>query len=971
MAKKAFVLGANYGLNYAKQDAKRIAALLQSLGYELPEDYLAIIDSVTLTKREVLEKLETIIASCGLRDTFIFYFSGHAVKQNNSLFLYLDSYDVNNEIKTILPILDILSCVKQSNSQNQLLILDCCFAGQANELITLMTSNCNNITILAGAAKNKKALEIKELQSGFLSDAFCKAVKKISEVSQQILLSDVIEKNQDLAKKSEYSREIEIVSTAHSSQPFILGESCRQRFEGLLRIDADFIEKQKAQKYVAEDFYSAAPLAQWWGVCRGLVALPQCYEQIETHVKMAVNGRNPLVGLLYGSGGMGKSTVMRALAVALAKSDFWVWWLDDIADFLASVEDKEQLANLWAFASQQFIFIDDWKKELMPDERAALLKLFRQVNKSDAATAKFILSSREWDSAELNQAWFYAHSTFNFDESHQEQDNKALLTQLGTQLPELKAVESSLSAMLKARAKPFHLLFITLRLAEQDKDLAVFLSKNTTKEADGLFRDIVEYDLNRFKNSEYEKGYFYALVLFAKIADFYKLPALIKEDFSLIAGWYNNHALTVDFENNLLKHYLSYNEKNFLVFNKDDFAETIVTLENAKAYLRSSEKNDVFKLIEQGSHRTTSFLLYILATYPEQILNNAEIITLAENCLAQKNTHFAYANLFLQKPTLFKDKRQTYIEQYLAFSNNHFFIVPYLKQLPKLEQITYAQQLLDAGNQHTNVICTCLTLLGQTDTDKAALYAQQLLDAGNKVPEVICNCLTLLGQTDTDKAALYAQQLLDAGNKDKEVICNCLTLLANENIEDEKLIAFATDKLRNWKNENTRVIIRCIPICQQLPEVKEAVTAILASNSSYYIKGILKTPLHHIPEWKKFSLAILENWRTKNRLFLGACLISYQKELDFLNPICQTILKKWETEIAYQKKRNYKVCDFHIIKSLAHPQLRQFAKQTATFMLMKENVSPHFLKKQLYNTAKAIVENNQYPKWENPVEFEE
>ncbi|MDV7394882.1 hypothetical protein RZS08_26085, partial [Arthrospira platensis SPKY1] len=98
------------------------------------------------------------------------------------------------------------------------------------------------------------------------------------------------------------------------------------------KIDEAFIEKERNRSDGActpERFYVADPNAQWWGVFNDLVAPHSYYPGIKREVEEGINNSPyPVLAMLEGSGGMGKSTLARLLAAEMAiAGQVEVWWL--------------------------------------------------------------------------------------------------------------------------------------------------------------------------------------------------------------------------------------------------------------------------------------------------------------------------------------------------------------------------------------------------------------------------------------------------------------------------------------------------------------------------------------------------------------------------------------------------------------------------------------------------------------------
>jgi hypothetical protein len=70
---------------------------------------------------------------------------------------------------------------------------------------------------------------------------------------------------------------------------------------------------------------------------------------------------------------------------------------------------------------------------------------------------------------------------------------------------------------------------------------------------------------------------------------------------------------------------------------------------------------------------------------------------------------------------------------------------------------------------------------------------------------------------------------------------------------------------------------------------------------------------------------------------------------------CRAILYNWEYEMEYYITHRMSKYTAHIIKSLAHPELRNAAKLVACSMLKKEEENPGFVDELLLEYAQAVA----------------
>ena len=264
------------------------------------------------------------------------------------------------------------------------------------------------------------------------------------------------------------------------------------------------------------------------------------------------------------------------------------------------------------------------------------------------------------------------------------------------------------------------------------------------------------------------------------------------------------------------------------------------------------------------------------------------------------------------------------------------------------------------------VLCKCFNILGKTEATQAK--ATELLHE-NQDPQVICKCFDILGKTEETKAA--ARKFIKESNTDAQFLVKSLFVL------EEEAFQFALDILEDWdsvKKGDFYLVVKSLDIAKDMPKAAEVVSEIIRRyqndkqhNNRVYAhfeqyRAILMLPLKHIQIWKKETSYILKNWWQHNRRLVGACLIGNSEDLKLVKTPCLEILSRWEKELSYQRKLK-RIYTFHIVKSLAHPELESLALTQAKKMLVKERKEPGFLTELLYETAYNIVQHKQYPEW--------
>lgn len=167
-------------LKYAASDAKRVAGLLQNqelCGFSTHEI------KRKRTRKNILIKLENMVKRLSSDALFLFYYSGHGfTDKEGRLYLSAEDTDTENIITTAISIDNIIRVFEQSNCRKIVIILDCCFAG--------------NAAVELGAEKNYFDTDLKERVSGITKEQFwiCGSEKDVAAFENSFHKSSVFSK---------------------------------------------------------------------------------------------------------------------------------------------------------------------------------------------------------------------------------------------------------------------------------------------------------------------------------------------------------------------------------------------------------------------------------------------------------------------------------------------------------------------------------------------------------------------------------------------------------------------------------------------------------------------------------------------------------------------------------------------------------------------------------------------------------
>ncbi len=956
MSFRAFVVGADYHLQFARADAEQIAAALENLGYELPDPRIPPPEE---DKKSVLERLEQFATACGPEDTLLFYFAGHGVIEEGLLFLVLEKYAPEKALETCLMWQHLSGIFQISRAGTKLMILDCCHAGKSFSHADFNFSD--SYAILTASESFERAFEFKSGKAGFLSGHLHKAltddreqIARNSRISLNTLRNYVQKKRDEHNSSHPEKRVPEIILVGKQSKDIVFADIpadlASSPVFGLQRINRAFLAAERCKtgpNFTPAHFYRATPDVQWWGVANDLLSEQSLFPEVLAHVRRAVSGSAPLIGLLFGSGGMGKSILLRRLGAALSE-EFAVWWVDSTEDVLqdrAAAEEK-----LLESDKPPLVLLDDWTMALQDEERKGFQAWFGQLYRSGAGRQiKFILTARNWNSDELPAKLLQDGGSSRFDldkRSRLEQDNLLLLDKAAEKLDDSAwtAAAQELRSSNLARTKPFHLLFVLMRGKQ------VLAGQNVK----GVFEEIIQSDLDKLWLDDYKKGLAAAV---STMAYFYVKfhRNLSRKAFLLLADRHNPHYPLAPFaEWPAPLHYYLHSYRNsvnkredaeeYVGFIKDDFAKNIIDTKESKS--RRHAENcwfaDAEWLIQEADVYSASKLLYMICHKMPEVWTATQKKAMIRSQLECGNGHHAYAWLLL-KDGIFADEAERWelIKRYLELSpKNFWFAIRFLswgkKSDPERTRFL-AKRLLEKDGLHPFVIYTALTLLRK---DEAKLFARELLEKGRPEHQLICTALNLLGKEEAkpfakkllekdrlhpfvicavlnllskDEAKLFARKLFEEGQPEHQLICTALNLLGGEEAkpfakkllekegQEHQVICTALNllggeeakpfakKLLEKEGQEHQVICTALNLLGK-DEAKPFARKLLEQDGQYFQIICNALRLLDIDEAKPFAEKILEQDDQRFEVICTALIVLGEGAVDY----AAGILEKWQ-----------------------------------------------------------------------------
>jgi hypothetical protein len=698
----------------------------------------------------------------------------------------------------------------------------------------------------------------------------------------------------------------------------------RPAYEGLIdRIDKNFLqaEKEKTGPLITpEGFYLANGPAQWWGVMNGLVAPKTLYHDLPERVQRTFYATAPVLALLDGSGGMGKTTAARLLVTELCER-YECWWVDELGGEELDAAMPEFLESRVQSGRETLVVLDDWGKYSEGCRRTLIQFMRRQANKGHAANLRFVVTAKPDEHSDLSHDHILLarDAEVSFDAAeHLKTDNENLLKRALSRLPEeLKGLyETLFNPQDRLLGKPFHLLFILLRAA-QDPELRQRLTQHN---AEGKFKQVMQYDFDQLYRDDERRGLAVAMLFFAYVKHKHR-SSLPYEAFLALANQYatgktppgQRLATQTPEQWHIINHYLTKGKRDgdkrldapeFIQFKKDEYPEYLLQInlkkgQSAAEYLEQEKKLMVQFLIEHGGGWAASQLAHIFSQ-KEPLLSEEEQIATVEALLSRSIGHHGYTSIFLMPnalPSIPFEQKWAWIKRFNEFAPNnqafHQLFLKFILQEKKKDCFEYLSALINLGANSQDI---WFIFLNHAPPQIRDLEAKRLLKVENQDPQVIWRCLDLL----RDEAKDDARRLLKVEGQHPFVVRRCLDLLGGEAKDDAR-------RLLKVEGQHPFVVRRCLDLLGG--EAKDDARRLLKVENQAKVVicrclQILKT---QDPDWEvaqDYCLGILENWQKAHPMLVGNCL----------NYLPQHPLAIQVMQVAIREKYNYSILYGYIMQ---------------------------------------------------------
>lgn len=632
---------------------------------------------------------------------------------------------------------------------------------------------------------------------------------------------------------------------------------------GATIIDKAFIEKVKSGKtFTMPEFYGAKQnnYCQWYGIIHDYDVERKGYQKLkETLLDSFIEEKDGKVSaIVHGSGGSGKSTVLRRIAVDFHQESFAVIWLERsrVEEFVKSgllIIKNEIEKN---YNRKFLIIIEDWYRMFDDEDKLKLgtkiLEITYEMN-----NVRIVIGDRELK----NEYKKYRNN--NVELLLSSEDNKEIFEGIIEKYPNWEEASERLFTKEKNhQSSLFLLLFILARI---DNKNAIDLS-----EPQQVFQNIIESDL-KYIEEQYEglakALYYWANISyryqnstityhsFLKLADHYQKTKKISETFS-------NHDFEASTHSILskLKLYIHVSSNDDTIKFHHDLLKIglkQIILQNGEKYDNEVVVHHVLKvIIKKGDEESTSLLVDSILSYFRWKNENykKKYLNIFDKLFSKKNVHDAYQKCFFKLnfhegeymrfavklweekffPAFFwskflrtsrerfhqsNDKKlEFFIRHFLRYEDRHLYhqdiLIESIRNTKnKIVQQKFIHQLLKSPEWRSfdeSLICLSVVYSDQGKTKED--FITQILKApwNDSIHQNII--LTALKENqDIDLEKNYVETFFSNNQwikKDSSLICKCLTLLQNKNIV-ENIVKYVVEN-RLWEKNLDKETIICL-----------------------------------------------------------------------------------------------------------------------------------------------------------------
>lgn len=492
-------------------------------------------------------------------------------------------------------------------------------------------------------------------------------------------------------QQREYEEEISSdITIQQIKQTPIHIESEALQIIGATIINEEFIREVKSGKaFTMPEFYTAKQnnACQWYGIIAGYDVQRRIHSEIKNIAKESFDSSKSIKvsAVVYGAGGVGKSTILRKIAVELARESFTVLWIKDthIREFIQNdiplIEKHSQ--------NNYLLIVEDWYRIFQSDY--ALESQFL-VRTDSLQNVRVIAGDRYLEGKKFMEHLNNRSNTFQLGTD----ENENIIAEIIDKFPQWR--EKFKDLFINERhyqSSLFLLLFVLARITENEDHSNLDLSEPET-----AFINIITNDLEYIYRHPNYQGiakalYYWSCIYskhrvfityetFLKVADYYQKTNNLSEylNWDVENTVMERLKLYINIDNTMTDEYnnprgkRNYISPNFILFNHDILSDKGISILQSKklGFFSDVEKKQLLDIITDfGDDVSASYFLNILLREENGILKKTEQKNYYINKLiSKKNTHNAYISYLVDYKSYKTDLKLCF---FTIWNNNYFY----------------------------------------------------------------------------------------------------------------------------------------------------------------------------------------------------------------------------------------------------------------------------------------------------------
>lgn len=604
---------------------------------------------------------------------------------------------------------------------------------------------------------------------------------------------------------------------------------------GATIIDKEFIQNVKSGKsFTMPEFYTAKQneACQWYGIIAGYDVQRDIYPEIKKIAKESFFDTSVTVKVslvLCGAGGVGKSTILRKIAIELAKEPFTVLWIKNthIREFIEkdlSLIEKDSKKNY-------LLIVEDWYRIFQSD--LGLEKQF--LAKTDSIpNVRIIVGDRFSEGKNFMKHLNNSSNTFHLGTD----ENEKIIANICDKFPKWRMKIGDLFIHNSHyQSSLFLLLFVLARITENEDHSNLNLSEPETAFVNIITSDL-EYiylhpDYRGLAKTLYHWSFIYSkhrtfitYETFLKIADCYQVGNNLSEylDWETENPVMDRLKLYVNIDDNIEYEYYTVRDMqndisyNFIQFNHDILSDKGISAIQSKelGFFSNKEKKQLIDIIiEFGDDVSASNLLNAVLREENGVLRDPEQKKdYIGKLIDKKNSHNAYLSYLIENKA-YKTEFKEYFDT--VFCNKEiFYLDGTLKELLndliiedkdwKIIHEDYVYHALQESS-YEKVQKFAYKVLIEIDwkTIDSYIFSDCLRRCNDeKLKEKVCNKVLSIAENEITE---YGRQMCEAFNQSSDEIK-----------KQDWAIKILTHP--HWRKIHISLIEQCIALCT-IPEIQE------------------------------------------------------------------------------------------------------------------------------------------------------